>query len=87
MFFPARVPCLRRALAEARVDVLYLVDAEIVIQSTGLPVIDHAALVEHQDRIVEIEIRQTMGHIDDNAVMLAAQGMHQAHDFLLTFRI
>ena len=87
LFVPALGPFPGVSLGEAGVDILGFFDTEIVLNRPGRAVVDNAPGIEDEDGVIEIEVGETVGHVDDEAVLVAAQLMHEFDDLLLTFRI
>ena len=87
VFLPGGVPALGRLGGEPRIDLLGVVDGKIVGQLLGRPVEGDAALVQHEDGIVEFQMRQRVGHREHDAAVLARQVVQQADDFALRARI
>jgi hypothetical protein len=87
VFHPRLVPGARVAVGQPPVDFLGMLDRKIMGQQAGRAVVGQAAAVQHQDRIVQVDVRQAVGHVDHQPLVLARQGVHQVDDLLLGFRV
>ncbi len=56
-------------------------------QLLGRAVEGQAALVQHEDRVIEFQMRQRVGHREHDPAVLARQVVEQADDFPLRARI
>ena len=87
VFLPRGVPALGRLRGEPRIDLLGVVHGKIMGQLLRRPVKRDAALVQHEDGIVELQMRQRVGHREHDAAVLARKIVQQADDFPLRARI
>ena len=84
---PRRLPAFGRLRGEPRVDLLGIVHREVMGQLRGRSVKSDPPLVQHQDGIIQLQMRKRVGDGKHDAAVLARQVVEQPDDLPLRARI
>ncbi len=87
MLHPRCAPAIRRSPGEAGKEFLGIGDVEVVKEKFGRAVVGEPALVQNEHAVIQVEVPETVGHRQNDALVVPGNVPHQLDDLVLGLRI